>query len=180
MIDKTCYYCKPVGKKECDACTNVTKSNFVGNADWLYIEQLEKEVADLKEKVKIPKFAIIGNNGIECLDPICEHCANIDKRQLEKENEELKRKIQSYKYEREKLHGYLAKEEVNLVQKTFKIGDSITPEDWERGRTVNGKIYHFKLTNGQKVICKKTVYKCLSEPEIEFFEITEIEDEVKE
>lgn len=32
--------------------------------------------------------------------------------QLEKENEELKRKIQSYKYEREKLHGYLAKSEV--------------------------------------------------------------------
>jgi hypothetical protein len=65
-ISKTCYFCKPVGKKECDACTNVTKSNFVGNADWLYIEQLEKE------------------------------------------NEELKRKIQSYKYEREKLHSYLA------------------------------------------------------------------------
>ena len=31
---------------------------------------------------------------------------------LVKENEELKRKIQSYKYEREKLHGYLAKSEV--------------------------------------------------------------------
>jgi hypothetical protein len=32
--------------------------------------------------------------------------------ELKKENEELKRKIQSYKYEREKLHGYLAKSEV--------------------------------------------------------------------
>ena len=31
---------------------------------------------------------------------------------LEKENEELKRKIKSYQYEREKLHGYLAKSEV--------------------------------------------------------------------
>jgi predicted RNase H-like nuclease (RuvC/YqgF family) len=108
-ISKTCYFCKPVGKKECDACTNVTKSNFVGNADWLYIEALEKENEELKAKM--------------------EYCANVDKQQLQKiignlqgllgqealfnnnlkkENEELKRKIQSYKYEREKLHGYLA------------------------------------------------------------------------
>lgn len=50
MISKTCYFCKPVGKKECDACTNVTKSNFVGNADWLYIEQLEKENEELKKE----------------------------------------------------------------------------------------------------------------------------------
>lgn len=48
-ISKTCYFCKPVGKKECDACTNVTKSNFVGNADWLYIEALEKENEELKK-----------------------------------------------------------------------------------------------------------------------------------
>ena len=31
---------------------------------------------------------------------------------LVKENEELKRKIKSYQYEREKLHSYLAKSEV--------------------------------------------------------------------
>lgn len=146
-ISKTCYFCEKENCKNCKPfcstfgyayviCDNC--NGFTPNADWLYIEGLEKE------------------------------------------NEELKRKIQSYKYEREKLHGYLAKSEVNPVQKTFKVGDSITPEDWERGRTVNGKIYHFKLTNGQKVICKKTVYKCLSEPEIEFFEITEIEEEAKE
>jgi len=76
------------------------------------IESLKKENEELKEKVKTPKFAIIGSNGIECLDPICEHCQNVDKRQLVKENEELKRKIQSYKYERKNLHGYLAKCEV--------------------------------------------------------------------
>jgi hypothetical protein len=48
-ISKTCYFCKPVGRKECDACTNITKSNFTPNADWLYIEQLEKENEELKK-----------------------------------------------------------------------------------------------------------------------------------
>ncbi|MFA5434236.1 MAG: hypothetical protein WC319_15430 [Candidatus Paceibacterota bacterium] len=85
---------------------------FTPNADWLEYEgllqriieleigeklmekeyeSLKKELAELTEKVKIPKFAIIGANGLECLDPICEHCANIEKRQLKKENEELKK-----------------------------------------------------------------------------------------
>jgi hypothetical protein len=45
----------------------------------------------------------------ECFTPNADW---IEIERLQKENEELKRKIQSYKYEREKLHGYLAKSEV--------------------------------------------------------------------
>jgi hypothetical protein len=74
-MNKTCYFCEKENCKNCKPfcstfgyayviCDNC--NGFTPNADWLYIEQLEKE------------------------------------------NEELKRKIQSYKYEREKLHGYLA------------------------------------------------------------------------
>jgi hypothetical protein len=113
-ISKTCYFCDlyPSGMIECDG-NRFTKECFTPNADWLYIEQLEKENEELKAKM--------------------EYCANVDKQQLQKvignlqgllgqeallnnnlkkENEELKRKIQSYKYEREKLHGYLVKVEV--------------------------------------------------------------------
>lgn len=111
-ISKTCYFCKPVGKKECDACTNVTKSNFVGNADWLYIEQLEKENEELKAKM--------------------EYCANVDKQQLQKvignlqgllgqealfnnnlkkENEELKKLNEKLKEEVESIEGFLRDEE---------------------------------------------------------------------
>ena len=120
-MNKTCYFCCKENCKKCppfrstfgyahvgsELCTQ-----FTPNADWLEYEgllqriieleigeklmekeyeSLKKELAELTEKVKIPKFAIIGANGLECLDPICEHCANIEKRQLKKENEELKK-----------------------------------------------------------------------------------------
>lgn len=77
-ISKTCYFCEEfdICFSENNNAENVVTdigilcSCFTPNADWLYIERIEKK------------------------------------------NEELKRKIQSYKYEREKLHGYLAKSEV--------------------------------------------------------------------
>jgi hypothetical protein len=77
-MTKTCYFCEEfdICFSENNNAENVVTdigilcNMFAPNADWLYIEQLEKE------------------------------------------NEELKRKIQSYQYEREKLHGYLAKSEV--------------------------------------------------------------------
>lgn len=86
-ISKTCKYCGYYHEgsfySTCQRCKKL--SNFTPNADWLYIEGLHQRIIELE----------------------------IGEKLIEKENEELKRKIQSYKYEREKLHGYLAKSEVN-------------------------------------------------------------------
>jgi hypothetical protein len=49
-ISKTCYFCDlyPSGMIECDG-NRFTKECFTPNADWLYIEQLEKENEELKK-----------------------------------------------------------------------------------------------------------------------------------
>jgi hypothetical protein len=53
-MNKTCYFCSRKGKKEqectlawCDVCEDMHE--FTPNADWLYIEQLEKENEELKK-----------------------------------------------------------------------------------------------------------------------------------
>jgi hypothetical protein len=50
-ISKTCYFCDlyPSGMIECDG-NRFTKECFTPNADWIYIEQLEKENESLKKK----------------------------------------------------------------------------------------------------------------------------------
>jgi hypothetical protein len=50
-ISKTCYFCDlyPSGMIECDG-NRFTKECFTPNADWIYIEQLEKENEELKKE----------------------------------------------------------------------------------------------------------------------------------
>ena len=100
----------------------------------------------------------------------CEHFDDLieklgkDIEKLEKENEELKKIKDAYE---------------GKIQKTFKVGDIIIPNDWAVGKTNDGKTYFFKLNNGQKVVGKKHNQTRVGGFCYDFV-ITEIESEVKE
>jgi hypothetical protein len=67
------------------------------------------------------------------------------------------------------------------VQKIFKVGDVVTEVDWANGKTEDGKIYSFKMNNGQKVVCKKVrTERHIGGVDVYGFVITEIEDEVNQ
>ncbi len=106
-MTRTCYFCEKLSPYDCKKHLDVSYlpnqyeyearkcDTFTPNADWLeYIKLLDDQIA-FREKT---------------VNDLYERDCRIE--ELKKENEELKRKIESYKYEREKLHGYLAKREV--------------------------------------------------------------------
>ena len=105
-MTKSCYFCKQFLHCRDHEYANITTWNecemegmdgingFTPNADWLeYIKLLDDQIA-FREKA---------------VNDLYERDCKI--KELQKENEELKRKIESYKYERKNLHGYLAKAE---------------------------------------------------------------------
>jgi hypothetical protein len=167
-MNKTCYFCEHF-----DECGNVysdtepCSDDFKPNADWIEYEKLQKE--NEKQKQTIEKM----KDGVKWLLPyLKDRTALMEEKDdwiekyevLKKENEELKKIKDAYE---------------GKIQKTFKVGDIIIPNDWAVGKTNDGKTYFFKLNNGQKVVGKKHNQTRVGGFCYDFV-ITKIESEVKE